>query len=65
MMKRLTIGLDARTVAELRAIAASRQASLSALLREELSKIVAEHRSFERARRRALRRLEANLVLVL
>lgn len=62
MMKRLTTRLDARIVAELRGIAASRQVAL-ALLREDLSKMVAEHRSFERARRRALRRLRLGLDL--
>lgn len=61
--ERLTLWLDAGIVAEARAMAAKRQISLSAFLREQLLHIVYERRAFRNAKRRALKRLRTGLDL--
>ncbi|GAB4220453.1 MAG: hypothetical protein Kow001_02450 [Acidobacteriota bacterium] len=59
MKRNVTLKLDEKLLREARVIAAEEGSSLSALLSERLETLVRERKAYERARRRALSRLEA------
>jgi plasmid stability protein len=58
MRRNITLTLDDDLIHKARVLAARRNRSVSALLREELSRLVAEDEAYETARRTALLRLE-------
>ena len=57
MTRNVTLTLDERVLREARILAAERGISLSALLRQELLRLVEAHRGYDKARATALRRL--------
>lgn len=57
MKSNITLKLDAGLLREVRVLAAEQGTSVSALLAEELARIVNERKGYEQARARALRRL--------
>jgi plasmid stability protein len=57
-MRRITLTLGDGLIRKLLVLAARRNRSVSALLREELSRLVGEGESYEIARQTALERLE-------
>jgi hypothetical protein len=63
MKTTVTLTLDTDLLREVRSVAADEGRSLSALLIEHLQAIVRERKAFDRARRRALRRLRVGLDL--
>ena len=63
MKTNVTIKLDASLLREARIIAAEEGRSVSALLAERLEALVRERNSFDKARRRAVARLESGLDL--
>ena len=58
MQRNITLTLDDELIQKARVLAARRNSSVSALLREELSRLVAEDEAYENAKRAALQRLE-------
>ena len=58
MQRNITLTLDDHLIHKARVLAARRNRSVSALLREELSRLVAEDEVYETAKRAALERLE-------
>jgi predicted transcriptional regulator len=58
MARNITLTLDDDLICKARVLAARRNRSVSALLREELSRLVAEDEAYEKAKRAALARLE-------
>ena len=58
MQRNITLALDDDLIHKARVLAARRNRSISALLREELSRLVAEDEAYTSARRAALERLE-------
>lgn len=58
MQRNITLTLDDDLIHKARVLAARRNRSVSALLREELSRLVAEDEVYETAKRAALERLE-------
>jgi predicted transcriptional regulator len=58
MQRKITLMLDDNLIHKVRMLAARRNRSVSALLREELSRLVAEDEEYETAKRAALERLE-------
>jgi predicted transcriptional regulator len=58
MQRNITLTLDDDIIHKARVLAARRNRSVSALLREELSRLVAEDEAYETAKRAALQRLE-------
>jgi predicted transcriptional regulator len=58
MQRNITLTLDEEILHKARVLAARRNRSVSALLREELSRLVAEDEAYESAKRAALARLE-------
>lgn len=58
MQRNITLSLDDDLIRKARTLAARRNRSVSALLREELFRLVAKDDAFETARRAALQRLE-------
>jgi predicted transcriptional regulator len=56
--RNITLTLDDELIHKARVLAARRNRSVSALLREELSRLVAEDEAYEKAKRNALARLE-------
>jgi plasmid stability protein len=58
MKRNITLVLDENLIRKVRVLAARRNRSISALLREELSRLVADDEAFEIARRTALERLQ-------
>jgi predicted transcriptional regulator len=58
MQRNITLKLDDDLIRKARVLAARRNRSVSALLREELSRLVAEDETYEIAKRSALKRLE-------
>jgi predicted transcriptional regulator len=58
MQRNITLSLDEDLIQKARVLAARRHRSVSALLREELSRLVAEDEAYETAKRAALERLE-------
>jgi predicted transcriptional regulator len=58
MARNITLSLDESLIRKVRVLAARRNRSVSALLRGELSRLVAESEAYEDAKRAALRRLE-------
>jgi predicted transcriptional regulator len=58
MQRNITLTLDDDLIHKARVLAARRKRSVSALLREELSRLVAEDEAYEIAKRAALARLE-------
>jgi plasmid stability protein len=58
MQRNLTLSLDEDLIQKARVLAARRRRSVSALLREELTRLVAEDDAYEAAKRVALSRLE-------
>jgi hypothetical protein len=63
MKTTVTLTLDTDLLRELRSVAADEGRSLSDLLIEHLQAVVRERKAFDRARRRALRRLRVGLDL--
>jgi hypothetical protein len=63
MKANVTLKLDADLLRESRVLAAEEGRSLSALLAERLEGLVRERRAFNRARQRALARLDKGLDL--
>lgn len=63
MKTNITLKLDADLLREARVLAAEEGRSLSAMLTERLEVLIRERKAFDRARRRALRRLRAGLDL--
>ena len=59
----ITLKLDADLLREARVLAAEEGRSVSALLTERLEAMVRERKAFEKARRRALARLDRGLDL--
>jgi len=57
MRRNVTLTLDDDLIHKARVLAARRNRSVSALLREELSRLVAEDEAYQAARRTALERL--------
>jgi hypothetical protein len=57
MQHNLTLALDAELILKAQALAARRNCSISALLRDELARLVAEDEAYEAAKRAALERL--------
>jgi predicted transcriptional regulator len=58
MQRNITLPIDDELIHKARVLAARRNRSVSALLREELSRLVAEDEAYETAKRAALKRLE-------
>ncbi len=58
MQRKITLTLDEDLLRKARALAARRNCSVSALLSEELSRLVGEDEAYETAKRAALQRLE-------
>lgn len=58
MQRNITLTLDEDLIRKARVLAARRNRSISALLREELSRVVIEDEAYETAKRAALQRLE-------
>jgi plasmid stability protein len=58
MQRNITLTLDEDLIQKARVLAARRNRSVSALLREELSRLVIEAEAYETAKRAALQRLE-------
>jgi len=58
MRRNVTLTLDEDLIHKARVLAARRNRSVSALLREELSRLVAEDEAYQAARRTALERLQ-------
>ena len=58
MQRNITLSLDEDLIQKARVLAARRRRSISALLREQLSRLVAEDEAYENAKRVALGRLE-------
>ena len=58
MQRNITLTLDEELIHKARVLAARRNRSVSALLRDELSRLVAEDDAYESAKRAALKRLE-------
>jgi predicted transcriptional regulator len=58
MQRNITLTLDDEIMHKARVLAARRNRSVSALLREELTRLVAESEAYETAKRAALARLE-------
>jgi plasmid stability protein len=57
MQRNITLTLDDDLIHRARVLAARRNRSVSALLREELTRLVAEDEAYETAKRAALKRL--------
>ncbi|MGH9380248.1 MAG: DUF6364 family protein [Thermoanaerobaculia bacterium] len=58
MRRNITLTLDEDLIQKVRVVAARRNRSVSALLRHELTRLVAEDQAYETAKRAALERLE-------
>ena len=58
MQRNITLALDDDLIRKAKVLAARRNLSVSALLREELSRLVSEDDAYETAKRAALERLE-------
>lgn len=58
MQRNITLTLDDEVIQKARVLAARRNRSVSALLREELTRLVTEDEAYETAKRAALQRLE-------
>jgi len=58
MARNITLTLDDGLIQRVRVLAARRNRSISALLREELARLVDEDEAYEAAKRTALARLE-------
>lgn len=58
MQRNITLTLDDDLIQKAKVLAARRNRSVSALLREELSRLVAKDEAYENAKRAALERLE-------
>ena len=58
MQRNLTLTLEDDLIRKARVLAARRNRSISALLREELTRLVSEDEAYETAKRAALERLQ-------
>lgn len=58
MQRNITLALDDDLIRKAKILAARRNLSVSALLREELARLVSESEAYETAKRIALERLE-------
>jgi plasmid stability protein len=58
MSRNITLALDDDLIRKARVLAARRNRSVSALLRDELTRLVTEDEAYENAKRAALKRLE-------
>ena len=63
MQRNITLTFDDEVLRKARVLAARRNRSISALLREELSRLVAKDEAYETAKRAALERLERGVHL--
>ena len=63
MKSNITLKLDAALLREIRILAAEEGTSISALLAARLEQIVQERKTYDRARKRALARLQQGLDL--
>ena len=63
MKTNITLKLDAALLREVKIVAAERGTSISALLSDRLEQMVRERKAYDRARKRALRRLNEGLDL--
>ena len=63
MQRNITLTFDDEILRKARVLAARRNRSISALLREELSRLVSEDEAYETAKRAALERLERGVHL--
>jgi hypothetical protein len=63
MKTTVTLTLDADLLRKVRSVAADEGRSVSALVIDHLQRIVRDQKAFEKARRRALRRLRVGLDL--
>lgn len=63
MKTNITLKLDANLLKQVRILAAEEGTSISAMLSERLEEIVRERKTYDRARRRALARLQHGLDL--
>jgi predicted transcriptional regulator len=58
MRRNITLAMNDELIDKARVLAARRKRSVSALLRDELTRLVAEDEAYEAAKRAALERLE-------
>ncbi|HEY4576069.1 MAG TPA: DUF6364 family protein [Thermoanaerobaculia bacterium] len=58
MQRNITLTLDEELIRKAKVLAARRNRSVSALLRDEISRLVVEDDAYESAKRAALKRLE-------
>jgi predicted transcriptional regulator len=63
MKTNITLKLDADLLREVRILAAEQDTSISAMLAARLEQIVREHKTYHRARKRALTRLSEGMNL--
>lgn len=63
MKTNITLKLDATLLREVKILAAEQGTSISALLTDRLEQIVRERNGYDRARKRALRRLQEGMDL--
>jgi len=63
MKTNITLKLDSDLLREIRVLAAQQGTSISALLSSRLEKMVQQQKAYDRAKRRALRRLRDGLDL--
>jgi predicted transcriptional regulator len=63
MLRKITLSLDDELIHKVRVLAARRRRSVSAMLQEELCRLVAEDEVYEAAKRTALKRLEGGIHL--
>lgn len=63
MKTNITLNLDSGLLREVKILAAREDTSISALLAARLEQIVREHKTYDRARKRALARLREGLDL--
>jgi hypothetical protein len=63
MKANITLKLDAELLRQVRILAAEENTSISSLLSERLEQVVRERKTYERARKRALSRLQGGMDL--
>lgn len=63
MKTNITLKLDGKLIREAKILAAEEGSSVSALLAEQLQKLIRERKGYERARKRALARLKEGFIL--
>lgn len=63
MKTNVTLKVEDKLLREVRILAAEQNTSISGLLAEQLEKLIEDRRSYERAKKRALKRLREGLDL--